>query len=41
MALRRPMGAAARAGVEREFIWTQAVRRTIEVYQTRPGAVSK
>jgi len=41
MALRRPMGAAALAGVEREFIWTQAVRRSIEVYQTCPGAAPK
>jgi glycosyltransferase involved in cell wall biosynthesis len=37
-ALRRQMGAAARAKVEREFTWTQVVRRTIDVYRASLGA---
>jgi glycosyltransferase involved in cell wall biosynthesis len=36
--LRRQMGSAARARVEREFTWTQVVRRTIDVYQASLGA---
>jgi len=39
-ALRRAMGTAARAKIEREFTWAQVVARTMDVYQATLAAAS-